>query len=189
MSLFDSLFSLFKSKPSISFKFPITSTGYIVPLEIPEEIQKIGWSKRIEDCHDKIQDSFPKVIAELSFLYPGYGLKVDYTWRSPQCQFELYKQGREFKNNQWVVVNESAKVTDKDGFILKSHHNVFKSQAADIYLTLNGKILWGDPKKEEEVKMYKVLGTLWEKHGLISGATWKFKWKDFPHTQVAYELV
>lgn len=153
------------------------------PREIPEDVKKQGWSKDIHDCHDRIRKAWPTVKSEWEQLHPGYSLKCDYTYRSPEFQFELYKKGRSLIDGKWVVTDPSKKVTDKDGKN-PSHHNVYPAQAVDVYILSPSKnIIWENPQ------LYTELGRLWEKHGLIAGATWKFNWKDYPHVQVEYSIV
>lgn len=144
-------------------------------------------SKKIEDCHILIRQAFPFVLNKFKELNPNCDLKVDYTYRSPEDQLELFKKGRIFKNEQWVVVNPKLIVTQDDGTIKKSHHNVYPSQAADIYIVRNGGLLFG--QSEDEMELYKQLGELWGNQNLISGAIWKFQWKDPAHVQVAYPIV
>jgi len=149
---------------------------------IPQEVKEKGWSKNINDCHQKIKDAFPLVEEAFKQSHPDCYLKVDYTYRSPEFQFELYKKGRELKDGQWVVVDKTKVVTQKDGKTL-SHHNVYPSQAIDVYVVKNNKIIWSDSE------LYTELGNLWDKQGLVSGATWKFSWKDYSHTQVDYKII
>lgn len=146
----------------------------------PAQIQ--GWSKDVSDCHEKIKAAYPSVLAQFVAAHPDCNLKVDYTYRGPALQMELYKKGRQLLNNEWVVVDATQVVTQQDGTKVKSHHNTYPAQAADIYIVQNGKILWDSP-------LYEELGHLWEKQGLISGATWKYQWKDKDHVQCAYDLI
>jgi len=54
--------------------------------------------------------------------------------RTPNEQFELYKEGRAFKNGKWVVVDKKKVVTGKDGFNNKSRHNYLPASGVDIVL-------------------------------------------------------
>ena len=152
----------------------------------PEQVRvppEKGWSKSIEDCHVELRRAFPKVRDEFESAHPDCRLLVDYTYRSPEVQFELYKKGRTILRGQWVVTDPKHVVTQKDGLIKRSEHNFYPSRGADIYVVKNGKILWGT--SEEEHPYYVELGRLWEREGIVSGATWKYAWKDFGHVQVA----
>ncbi len=149
-----------------------------------------GWSKKLEDCHPRLRDVHPLVEAEWKALHPEFLLQMDYTWRSPEFQFELFKKGREFKNGVWVVVNKDLVVTEKDGS-KPSHHNVYPSQALDLYIKRNGVMLWpsaGDVSIGHNA-LYAELGRLYAAHGLVSGAVWKYNWKDWDHVQVDYPIV
>lgn len=146
-----------------------------------------GWSKDIADCHMAIQVAFPKVKAQFEAAHKDCTLKVDYTYRGPMVQLALFKKGRAMQSGQWVVVDPKAVVTNDDGVLKKGHHNTWPSQAADVYVVKNGKILWGQTAEEEVY--YMELGKLWEQVGIISGMTWKYHWKDPDHVQVAYLFV
>jgi hypothetical protein len=144
-------------------------------------------SKNINTCRPEIVKAFDIVCGEWEARHPGMPLKVDWCYRTPVDQFEFYKQGREYNpdTKQWMKTGTT--VTDDDGINTKSHHNVYPSQAADVLITQNGKILWGGT--EENEALYIELGKIWEAQGLISGATWKFNWKDPDHVQLAYTIV
>ena len=47
-------------------------------------------------------------------------------------QFELFKKGRSFIDNKWVITDKSKVVTYKDGFREKSKHNYLPSKAVDV---------------------------------------------------------
>ena len=158
------------------------TSGGIGNNDVPEDIEKQGWSKRLEDCHPKIRETFPKVRGDFCGMHSDCTLKVDYTWRSKAFQFELYKKGRSLIDGKWVVSDKSQVVTDKDGSS-PSHHQTYPAQAVDIYIERAGKIIW------EDTELYTDLGNLWDKYGLISGATWVYKWHDPPHVQVAYKIL
>lgn len=169
---------------SVPFGGPTPTPAAIPSLKQPAAATAArGWSKSIEDCHDALQRAWPDVKADWERMHPGYTLKLDYTWRSPAFQFELFKKGRALQDGQWVVVNKAEVVTEKDG-TKPSHHNVYPSQALDAYIVgPDGHIIWTDGA------LYTEYGKLWERYGLIAGATWKYSWKDQPHVQVAYSIV
>jgi hypothetical protein len=146
-------------------------------------------SKNINTCHNSIIKAFPIVCQQWEAAHPGMSLKVDWCYRTPADQFEIFKEGRTLDqaSGQWIISDKSKVVTEDDGVTFKSHHNVFPSQAADIYITQDGNILWGE--NDSELALYVELGKLWEGQGLISGSTWKYSWLDHPHVQVAYDLL
>lgn len=162
----------------------------VVVREPSPAAKKQGWSKKLEDCHERLCIAHPQVEAEWAELHPELKLQLDYTWRSPEFQFELFKKGRELKNGKWVVVDKKKVVTEKDG-TKPSHHNVYPAQAIDVYIKRNGVMMWpsdGDATVGHN-KLYQELGKLYEKHGLVAGATWKYNWKDWNHVQVAYTIM
>ncbi len=159
-------------------------------MEPSPDVVKQGWSKDIADCELQIQNAFPLVRDEFCAANPGLDLRVDYTYRSPAVQFELFKKGRSLDaaSGQWVLTDRLKRVTDKDGVVNKGEHNFYPSKAADIYICKGPAILWpldkDNPLYDERNALYVSLGHLWEKHGLVSGATWKYVWRDEPHVQV-----
>jgi len=153
-----------------------------------EAVSDRGWSKSLEDCHQRLRDAYQQVKDEFERAHPGMTLKLDYTYRSPAFQFELYKKGRKKMGGAWVVVDKSQVVTDKDG-TKPSHHNVWPSQALDHYVVENGSIMWPNPDDERVCRLYSELGAIWNRAGLISGATWKYGWHDWDHVQVDYPIL
>lgn len=156
------------------------------------EVAKAGFSKSLADCDPRLQAAFPLVRAEWRARHPTLDLRCDYTYRSPALQFELFKKGRaQDEHGNWVLVDRNARVTDKDGTFNRGEHNYYPSKAADVYVceadTSRGSILWpldkNHPDFHERNSLYLELGHLWEQHGLVSGATWKYAWKDAPHIQ------
>lgn len=159
------------------------------PVEIPAAIEKQGWSKDVHDCHKRIRDAYPLVEAEFVSAHPDCKLKPDYSWRSQEFQFSLFKKGREMQNGVWVVIDETKVVTQKNGST-PSHHQTYPAQALDHYIVRNGSIVWPDEKNAATCALYAYLGSIWNKHDIVSGATWKFKnFKDYGHVQVAYEIL
>lgn len=154
-------------------------------------VARAGFSKSLEDCDQAIQVAFPLVRDEFCAAHPGLDLHVDYTYRSPALQFDLYKKGREQDpaTDQWILKDRAARVTDKDGTIRVGKHNYYPSKAADIYIKradgsqpTGYKILWGT--NPEETTLYVALAEIWKKHGVASGALWT-SFKDWPHVEVA----
>lgn len=146
-------------------------------------------SKSLEDCHESLRRAVPVVRGQFILAHAGYDLQVDYTYRSCQLQMALYQKGRALQDGYWVVVDEAKVVTNKDGS-KPSHHNVYPSQAADIYIKgPEGKIIWPDKDDATICALYSELGRMWEAQGLVSGATWKYNWKDWDHVQVAYGIL
>lgn len=159
-------------------------------MEPPEAVAKAGFSKDLADADERIRTAFPRVRLDWRVAHPDLDLKVDYTYRSPALQLELFKKGREQdEHGNWVLVDRTKRVTDKDGTINKGEHNFYPSKAADVYIICGANILWPLPKDnpghEARAALYIELGHLWERYGIVAGATWKYAWKDEPHVQVA----
>lgn len=159
--------------------------------EPSDAVVKAGFSKSLDDCEYAIRTAFPLVRAAFCTAYPPLDLRVDYTYRSPALQMELFKKGRTLDaSGHWILTDRTMRVTDKDGTTNKGEHNFYPSKAADVYvMERDGTILWPLPAAHpgylERHAMYEALGHLWEAQGLVSGATWKFAWKDEPHVQLA----
>ncbi len=153
------------------------------------ETLKAGWSKSIEDCHDNLRQVFPIVQARFLAKHPDLTMRCDYTWRSPEFQHKLFEKGRAFADGEWKIFDKSQVVTYVDGTVKRSHHNPYPSQALDFIIFRNKKPLWGTKDKPENFALYVEIGKMFEEHGLISGATWKYNWKDAGHLQVAYSIV
>ena len=149
-----------------------------------------GWRKSLDDCHERLRTAYPLVVAEFATLYPECSLQLDYTWRSPAFQFELFKRGRAMVNGKWIVTNKALVVTEKDG-TKPSHHNVYPAQGLDMYVRRDGQVLWpdGGAAATGHNELYAALGKIWERHGLVSGATWRYTWKDWDHVQVDYPII
>lgn len=182
MSILDFVLSLF-SAPHTPVNPPIDTPIVVSSTEPSPTIKAQGWSKSLDDCHAKIKETYPLVAKEFLTNHPDCTFRMDYTWRSAAFQFELYKQGRELQNGVWVVVDKSKVVTDKDG-TQPSHHQTYPSQAADIYIVKDGKILWDDT-----LGLYTEVGKIWLRYGLVSGAIWSYNWKDVDHVQISYIII
>ena len=151
------------------------------------EVLARGWSKSISDCRPEIRSAFPLVQQAFCAAHPDCTFRIDFTWRSTAFQFYLYKIGRSLVDGKWIVTDKSKVVTDKTGDV-PSYHNVYPSAAADIYIVRGGLIVWPNEHDAAVCALYTELGRLWEQQGLVSGAVWRFGWKDWPHTQVPHGL-
>ena len=158
----------------------------VTPITIPPDILKQGWSKSIEHCNKKLQDAYNYALPKFLGAHPSLGARCDYTWRSPDFQRELYARGRKFENGVWTIVDPKIIVTQN----LVSHHNPFPASAFD-FIIFRGKIpLWITKENAQEViALYKKFGTFCQEKGVVSGALWKFTWKDWSHIQGSYDSV
>lgn len=146
-----------------------------------------GWSKSISDCHPRIRAAWPIVQQAFIAAHPDCTFRVDYCWRSASFQLELFKLGRSLVDGQWVVTDKSKVVTDKNGDE-PSFHQTYPAAAADIYVVRGGLIVWPNEHDDAVCALYTELGHLWEQQGLVSGAVWRWKWRDWDHIQVGYDI-
>lgn len=133
------------------------------------------FSKRSLDnlatADNKLQQLFNIVIAE-------FDCTVIYGHRTPEAQFELFKQGREKQDGWWVKVGPT--VTNLDGNIKKSKHNYLPSKAVDV---VPYPLDWND------IESFKNLAVIVKKKAKELGidVEWGGDWtslKDYPHWQV-----
>jgi ribosome recycling factor len=132
------------------------------------------FSKRSLDnlatAEEKLQVLFNEVIKEIDCT-------VIYGHRTPEEQFELFKQGREKKDGWWVKVGKT--VTNLDGNIKKSKHNYFPSKAVDVVPF---------PLDWNNIESFKNLAVIVKKKAkeLNIDVEWGGDWemKDYPHWQV-----
>ena len=61
-----------------------------------------------------------------------FDLSLLFGHRKPELQFEFFKKGRIEVNGKWKIRDRSKVVTFKDGYDLKSKHNLIPSPAVDI---------------------------------------------------------
>lgn len=122
-------------------------------------------------AEEKLQVLFNAVIEEIDCT-------IIYGHRTPEEQFELFKQGREKKDGWWVKVGKT--VTNLDGNIKKSKHNYFPSKAVDV---VPFPLDWND------IESFKNLAVIVKKKAkeLNIDVEWGGDWaslKDYPHWQV-----
>jgi len=138
-------------------------------------------SNRLETCHPDLQVLFNEVVKH-------FDCSIISGMRTPEEQNKLYQQGR---------TKPGPKVTNVDGFKIKSKHNFNPSQAVDV---VPYPIDWNNT---DRMKMFIgfVLGTAAQlkKQGLIrndivSGIDWDkdtfisdHRFKDHPHFQIRFD--
>ena len=112
-------------------------------------------------------------------------LKVLSVYRSPEEQFELYKKGRKLnEQGEWYIESKRQVVTYKDGFVKKSKHNYFPSQAVDVVPNddqfPDGKFDWNNIDIFD--KMCYVIERAAKRLNvkIRQGKTWK----DYPHQEI-----
>lgn len=126
---------------------------------------------KLKTCHPDIQKVMLEAIKEVDFT-------VIFGTRMPDEQFELFKQGREFKDGKWVKVG--ATVTNLDGKTKKSEHNYSPSRAIDI---APYPIDWDNIKRFLDLS--KIVLRIAKEQGvdLEWGGSWK-SFPDYPHFQL-----
>ena len=135
------------------------------------------FSKRSKDnlstADEQLQKLFNEVIKETDCT-------VIYGHRTPEEQFELFKNGREKVDGGWTVVDKSKVVTNLDGTTKKSKHNYFPSKAVDVVPY---------PLDWKDINSFKLLASVVKRKALELGidVEWGGDWKslkDYPHWQV-----
>jgi hypothetical protein len=109
-----------------------------------------------------------------SALPAGWTAKIVSGHRTPEDQFEIYKEGRDFQNGSWVKVGTT--FTNLDGYVKKSYHNRLPSMALDIGLFKpNGEYLKKGPEETTVNAGASAFDFEW-------GGDWSSP--DFPHIQM-----
>ncbi len=128
--------------------------------------------------HPYIAGRLIKILEAINTKLPaGCKAKMVSAHRTPNDQFNLFKQGRLFRNGSWVKVGPV--VTHLDGFVKVSRHNNLPCTAFDVGIFEN-KAYLGDSPLYKHVKD----GT---KFGLDWGANWS-RFKDYPHLEMPNNL-
>lgn len=127
--------------------------------------------ERLLTCDPRLQR-----VLEMAIQYTDFTVLCGS--RTPDEQFELFKQGREFSNGKWVKVGST--VTNIDGKTKKSMHNYTPSKAVDI---APYPIDWND------LERFKSLAVVIKRCADACGVDleWGGEWqsfKDFPHFEL-----
>ncbi len=139
-------------------------------------------TKQLATCERDLQTLCNTMIRYIDFC-------VVYGHRTKEVQFQLYREGREFKDNRWIISEEKKVVTYMDGTEKKSMHNYFPSKAVDIY-----PYPWPKSLPDQQIAMAhlvgfaKALACQLKIQGVISsefefGYDWKNPY-DPPHIQI-----
>lgn len=129
-------------------------------------------------CCKILQDKWEEIKNDFIQQCPGRYLVLTETYRSPERQHELFKQGRsQLSTGEWVASNKSQIVTNVDGIKVLGPHNHSPSHAIDVAVCDNkaGTVLWDN-------ESYSCLVGIAERHGLTSGGSWKGL-VDMPHIE------
>lgn len=123
----------------------------------------------IKDCHQVLQDFWPKLKEWYSTRYPDRSLFLTCCYRTPEEQKQLYD-----KNRKGMIL------TRCDGFIKKSKHNLVPSQAFDVAVKHHDLVTWRD-------EFYSDLGDSLLELDLSNMIEWGGDWetfKDYPHFEL-----
>lgn len=138
---------------------------------------------KLSTCHTDLI-----LLAHQAIMDSPYDFKITEGHRSPQRQFELYKRGRAFEIDKWVVVDRSKIVTNIDGIRKMSNHNYNPARAFDIQVLVNGQGTWVEkyyhPVAEHILKIAEQLladGKI--SHQVRWGGSWK-SLVDLPHFEI-----
>ena len=160
-----------------------TPVPVLTPSGMPVQVKTQGWSKDIKDCTAILQTAWAAVHDEFIAKHPDLTLRTDYTWRSPELQQQLFEKGRTLVKGAWVVTDKSKVVTQ----LQKSHHSTYPAQAFDFIIFRNGQPIWATDKSGQA--LYVEAGNMFSPYGVVSGATWKYNWKDWDHIQQSYTII
>ena len=93
---------------------------------------------------DKLNTCHPDLITLFNEVIKYFDNTIIYGYRSPAIQMELFKAGRELKNDEWTITDKSKIVTYCDGYNKKSNHNHDPSMAVDAFPS---PIEWNDRER------------------------------------------
>lgn len=136
-------------------------------------------SRDIKDSAEPLQKEWPFIRSRYAAINPGKHLVLTTTYRSPEEQFTLFKEGRTMDTQgHWVIADKSQVVTNIDGHTVMGAHNYYPSRAIDVVVVdeTSGKIIW-------EEDSYHCLLEIAQDVGLESGGGWN-SLKDWPHLQI-----
>jgi peptidoglycan L-alanyl-D-glutamate endopeptidase CwlK len=80
----------------------------------------------------KLGQAHPDLITVFTEVIYYFDNTILYSTRTPEEQFELFKQGRALIGGAWGIVDKKKVVTYKDGTTNKSNHNYTPSRAVDV---------------------------------------------------------
>jgi hypothetical protein len=100
--------------------------------------------------------------------------------RSPQEQFDLYRQGRIWRDGAWRIADKKKIVTYRNGIIKKSKHNKIPSEAVDV---APYPIDWQDIGRFKELSSVIMEAAVELGIRLTWGGNFK-TFKDYPHFEI-----
>lgn len=155
---------------------------------IPKDVKKLGYSKDIDHCRPKLKTAFEYAQPKFLGRHPALWVRCDFTYRSVAYQRTLYMKGRSYDEatDTWTIIDPRLIVTK----VLKSHHNTWLADAFDFIIFSGKKPLWVTKETKADIApLYQEYGKLCQEKGVVSGAVWKYRWKDYGHVQGGYGAV
>jgi len=139
--------------------------------------------EKLSTCHEDLQ-----LIAKESLIGSPYDFGITYGYRSPDEQFELFKEGRIYIDFKWKIKDRRAVVTYLDGYTKRSKHNYKPSDAFDIVCYSMGKVTWAHKYYlETALHILEVAEKLFLNEKINNRLIWGGYWKtfpDYPHFQI-----
>lgn len=137
----------------------------------------MSYERDIKYIHPFIATQLDDILTAIQQqLPPSFVCKLLSAHRTPEDQLKLFKQGREFKNSVWRIVDKSKIVTYKDGYVNLSRHNYLPCTSIDIGIfDKNGNYQSSD-------KLYRAVSA-----GKSCGLDWGGDWQtliDTPHLEI-----
>jgi peptidoglycan L-alanyl-D-glutamate endopeptidase CwlK len=143
--------------------------------------------KRLETCEDDLQTLFNTVIRK-------WDCRIIYGYRDKDKQFELWKMGRSYVKDEWIITDLGKVITYKNGITSLSGHNFNPSKAIDVlpfpidYKDID-RIIRFAGFVEGVAFMLKEAGLI--THDIVWGADWDKdndmkdqKFMDYPHFEL-----
>lgn len=92
-------------------------------------------SNKIEHCHPILREKWPTIQDAVVRTFPGWKIRLVCTHRPPEEQFEDFKKGRKLNRaGYWELVEPEKRVTNCDGTVKVSKHNLYPAEAFDVVL-------------------------------------------------------
>lgn len=127
-------------------------------------------SRDLTKAVDLLRYFFPSFKKRYEELYPDRTIFITHVDRTPEEQLRIFCQGRlpEFPGSI---------VTWKDGFINKSKHNSFPSEAIDVAVKIGDTVSW-------DVELTRCFGNIIKDLGYERKIKWGATFKDNYHFEV-----
>lgn len=148
------------------------------PFYVSDGASGLPWaSRKREDMHPVLRERFERLEAKWAAKYRFRKLFVTCSYRNVAEQTRLWRLGRTMPG---------ARVTDCDGLVKKSLHNVYPSLALDVAVSLwTAEPSVVKPTVTWNAAFYRPLLWLSADVGLVAGGGWTKP--DWPHLELPKE--